>query len=97
VYSRSRRGNDGRLLGASPLLPGGVAVQPLVRARIPQNAMSESDRLLANREEFRKTSLAQSAAACAADWRKPELTAHDGIVRANHPVILTELSQLRAY
>ena len=96
VYSRSRRGNDGRLLGASPLLPGGVAVQPLVRARIPQHAMSDSDRLLANREEFRKTSLAQSAAACAADWRKPELTAHDGIVRANHPVILKRLKQAQS-
>ena len=93
VYSRSRRGNDGRLLGPSPLLPSGVTVQPLVRARVPKHAMSESDRLLANREEFRKTSLAQSAAACAADWRKPELTGHDGLVRANHPVILKRLKE----
>jgi hypothetical protein len=93
VYSRSRRGNDGRLLGPSPLLPSGVAVQRLVRARIPQHAMSESDRLLANREEFRNSALAQSAAACTANWRKTELTAHDGIVRANHPVIVKRLKE----
>ncbi len=93
VYSLSRRGNDGRLLGPSPLLPSGITIQPLVRARVPKHAMSESDRLLANQEEFGKTSLAQSAAACAADWRKPELTGHDGIVRTNHPVILKRLKE----
>jgi len=93
VYSRSRRGNDGRLLGPSPLLPSDITVQPLVRAGTPKHAMSESDRLLANQDEFRQTSLAQSAAACASDWRKSELTAHDGIVRANHPVILKRLNE----
>ena len=93
VYSRSRRGNDGRLLGPSPLLPSSITVQRLVRARIPQHAMSESDRLLANTDEFRKTALAKSAAACTADWRKPELTGHDGVVRANHPVILKHLKE----
>lgn len=93
VYSRSRRGNDGRLLGPSPLLPSGIEVKRLARARIPQHAFSESDRLLANPKEFRQSTLAESAAACFADWRKPELTAHDGIVRANHPVIMARLKE----
>src|ERR1019366_7178086 len=93
VYSRSRRRNYGRLLGASPLFPIDIAVERLVRARVPEHAMSESDRLLANCREFRQTALAQSAAACFSDWRRPELTAHDGVVRADHPVILRRLQE----
>jgi hypothetical protein len=42
VYSLCRRGNDGRLLGPSPLLPSGVAVQPLMRARIIDSALANS-------------------------------------------------------
>jgi RecB family exonuclease len=88
VYSRSLRGSDGRLLGRSPLLPDGLCMRRFVRARIPAHAMSESDRLLANPNEFRQTPLAISARSCLTDWCDPELTAHDGIVRANHPAIL---------
>lgn len=93
VYSRSRRGNDGRLLGASPLIPRDITVQRLARTRIPQHAMSESDRLLARPKEFSQSVLAKSAATCVANWRKPGLTAHDGIVPANHPVVIKRLEE----
>ena len=52
VYSRSRRDSEGRLLGTSPLAPSELVSQHLQRSRIPQHAFSESDRLLARRQEF---------------------------------------------
>jgi hypothetical protein len=87
VLSRSRRGSDGRLLAASPLWPReGHAT--LRMSRIPEHAASESGRLLARPGEFDATPLARSAAACWQAWRRAELTAHDGLVRANHPALL---------
>ena len=69
VYSRSRRDSEGRLLGISPLAPSEMASQHLQRSRIPQHAFSESDRLLARRQEFSETERAKSAVACYRDWR----------------------------
>ena len=65
VLSRSRRNAQGGLVSASPLVPQGVPVQVLKRARIAQHAFSEADRLLAWPDE---------AAA------SPVLTAANGIV-----------------
>ena len=60
VYSRSRRDSDGRLIGTSPLALSELASQHLQRSRIPQHAFSESDRLLARRQEFSETERAQA-------------------------------------
>ena len=87
VYSRSRRDSEGRLLGTSPLLPSEVAAEHLQRSRIPQHAFSESDRLLARRQEFSETEGARSAISCYRDWRSLNLTAHDGLVNSGDPVI----------
>jgi hypothetical protein len=87
VYSRSRRDSEGRLLGISPLAPSEVASEHLQRSRIPQHAFSESDRLLARRQEFSETEGAKSAASCYRNWRSPKITAHDGLLNSGHPVI----------
>ncbi len=87
VYSRSRRDSEGRLLGISPLAPSEVASEHLQRSRIPQHAFSESDRLLARRQEFSETEAAKSAISCYRNWRSAKITAHDGLVNSGHPVI----------
>jgi hypothetical protein len=87
VYSRSRRDSEGRLLGTSPLASSEMASQHLQRSRIPQHAFSESDRLLARRQEFSETERANSAVACYRDWRSLKITAHDGLLNSGHPVI----------
>ena len=87
VYSRSRRDSEGRLLGTSPLAPSELASEHLQRSRIPQHAFSESDRLLARRQEFSETEKAKSAVACYRDWRSLKITAHDGLLNSGHPVI----------
>lgn len=87
VYSRSRRDKEGRLLGISPLAPSEVASEHLQRSRIPRHAFSESDRLLARRQEFSETEGAKSAVSCYRNWRNPQITAHDGLLNSGHPVI----------
>lgn len=87
VLSRSRRSSDGRLLGVSPLLGQDRGTDGLRRSRIPEHAFSESDRLLARPEEFEKTPLCLSVEKCWHDWDSEKITAHDGLVRAGHPVI----------
>jgi hypothetical protein len=87
VYSRSRRDSEGRLLGISPLASSESAPEHLQRSRIPQYAFSESDRLLARRQEFSETERAKSAVACYRDWRSLKITVHDGLLNSGHPVI----------
>lgn len=90
--SFSRREAGGRLLGRSPLLAG---MQPafLMRTRIPEHAMSEPDRLMARTVDFAAMPAAISARECWSDWRNPEITAHDGLVRPDHEVIVRALAK----
>jgi len=90
--SFGRRGADGRLLGRSALLPKTEPVH-LYRARVPDHAMSEPDRMMACPGEFVTTARAISAAACWRDWHRPDLTPHDGLVRSGHPVLLAALGR----
>jgi RecB family exonuclease len=92
----SRRDTTGRLLGLSPLLPEGVPAVRLRRARIPEHAMSEHDRMMARPGEFAMTNLSGSAWACWRDWNAPETTAHDGLVRAGHPVLARALNRVHS-
>jgi hypothetical protein len=83
--SFSRRDVEGRLVGRSPLTTGMKKEVYLGRARIPQHAASESDRLLARPADFSTTSAGVSALACWRDWQRPAITAHDGFLAAAHP------------
>jgi hypothetical protein len=86
VLSFSRRDATGRLLGCSPLLPATTPLH-LRRGGVPAHAMSEADRLMARPAEFATTPRSRSADAAWRDWLSPDVTAHDGRMRAGHPAM----------
>lgn len=87
TISRSRRGSEGGLLPASPLLAGYPKATALKRGRIPQHAFSETDRLLARPQDAREKPRIRSALSCWSDWNLAEITPHDGRVRDHHSLI----------
>jgi hypothetical protein len=96
VLSRARRDSDGRLLGRSPLLAGRGDEAYLRRNATPAHAFSETDRLMARPEEFAADPQAVGAQGCWRDWRQAEITPHDGLVRANHPLVLAILGRTQS-
>ena len=96
VCCASRRDATGRLLGLSPLMPAGIVPERLRRARIPEHAISEQDRMMARPAEFAGTVRSASAQACWQDWNSPEITAHDGAVRVGHSVLGHALSRVQS-
>ena len=96
VLSRARRDSDGRLLGRSVLLQGQPEEAYLPRNAVPLHAMSETDRLLARPEEFAGMPQAVAAVSCWRDWHLQEVTSHDGLVRADHPVLLAILERTQS-
>jgi hypothetical protein len=87
VLSRSRRSAQGHRLGPSPLLPHGRPERALSRARIPEHAFSEADRLMARPEEAALVDHVLSASQCWRHWHVADLTAHDGQFQPDHPVV----------
>lgn len=96
VLSRARRDSDGRLLGRSPLLAGRGDETYLRRNATPAHAFSETDRLMARPQEFAADPQAVGALDCWRDWRQAEITPHDGLVRADHPLILAILGRTQS-
>lgn len=95
LLCRARRDAEGRENGESTLLRAidAAAEVYLHRERVPEHAASESDRLLARPEEFATHPRARSARACWINWHRPQLTAHDGLLRAGHPALRRALGQ----
>ena len=96
VLSRARRDSDGRLLGRSPLLAGHGDETYLRRNATPTHAFSETDRLMARPQEFAAAPQAACAQGCWRDWRQAEITPHDGLVRADHPLVLAILDRTQS-
>lgn len=96
VLSRSRRNAQGGLQAPSPLVPHGPRTTALKRARIPSHVFSESDRLLARPEEAATSPMLRAADACWRNRRSPAVTAHDGRVRGDHPVIARAIAQVQS-
>lgn len=96
VLSRARRDSDGRLLGRSPLLAGRGDETYLRRNATPAHAFSETDRLMARPQEFAADPQAVGAQGCWRDWRQTEITPHDGLVRADHPLVLAILGRTQS-
>ena len=96
VLSRSRRNAQGGLQSPSPLVPHDPRTRALKRARIPRHALSEADRLLARPEEAASSPVLQAADACWRNRRSPAVTAHDGRVRGDHPVIARAIEQVQS-
>ena len=63
------------------------------RNLIPYHAFSETDRLMARADEFQACAQAMHANTCWRDWHYPDLTAHDGLVRPDHPLLLAILDR----
>ncbi|ABE62795.1 conserved hypothetical protein [Nitrobacter hamburgensis X14] len=83
VASFSRRDVGGRMLGRSPLISTTADVH-LDRARTPDHAFSEADRLLARPHEFASMPVAVSGLGCWRDWYRNDITPHDGLIAAGH-------------
>ncbi|WP_192247473.1 PD-(D/E)XK nuclease family protein [Mesorhizobium caraganae] len=96
VLSRARRDSDGRLLGRSPLLAAHGQEIYLRRNAVPIHAFSETDRLMARPQEFSADQQALSAQGCWRDWRRTEITPHDGLIRPDHPLILAILARTQS-
>ena len=80
VFSRSRRNAQGGLAGPSPLFPQGKDERHLARARLPEHALTASDRLAARPQEAAQTPLIKSGAQCWQDWHATAVTGHDGLI-----------------
>ena len=97
VFSRARRESDGRLLGRSALLLQGERAEIYLRRNdAPDHACSETDRLMARPKEFRTMPQAVAAYGCWRDWLRNEITPHDGLVRADHPVLRAILDRTQS-
>jgi hypothetical protein len=94
--SRSRRNAQGNRLGASPLIAAGPKERALARARVPEHAFSEADRLTARPDEAAALDGIKSASQCWRNWHVSGLTAHDGRFRANHPAIARALGRTQS-
>ena len=93
VCSRARRDSGGRVNGVSPLYPRDIAELYLAQSREPERAASDTDRLFARPAEFSALPEARSALSAWIDWHTDRITAHDGKVRANHPLLLQALDR----
>ena len=97
VLSRARRDQEGRLLGRSALLVRAADSETYLRRNaVPVHAFSETDRLMARPHEFRGLPQAQASSTCWSNWRRTDITPHDGVVRADHPVIGAILDRVQS-
>lgn len=96
ALSRGHRSATGALQAASTLWRRDQ--QRIVsRSAIPRHAFSESDRLYARPADAGKQSQIRSSRACWRAWQDSEQhTAHDGLVRENHPLILDALAEVQS-
>jgi hypothetical protein len=93
VCSRARRDSEGRLNGISPLYPRNIEEIHLAQSREPEHAASATDRFFARPAEFATLPVARSALTTWIDWHTGRLTAHDGLVRAQHPLLMRALDR----
>ncbi|MHC2282144.1 hypothetical protein ACVME8_008787 [Bradyrhizobium diazoefficiens] len=89
--SRAYRSATGSLQAASTFWPR-KAERVVGRSAIPPHAFSESDRLYARPVDAGKDPQVRASRACwRAWWDGEQHTAHDGKVRANHPLVVDAL------
>lgn len=96
VFSHARRDSEGRLLRPSPLIRDDLESLDLRRTRVPEHAVSASDRSAARLDEFAATPEAALATDCWQGWQRDALTPHDGLVSADHPVVDRSLQRIQS-
>lgn len=96
TLSRGHRSATGALQAASTLWRRDQE-RHVGRSAIPRHAFSESDRLYARPADAGKQQQVRASRACWRAWQDSDRhTAHDGLVRANHPLILDALAQVQS-
>jgi RecB family exonuclease len=95
ILSRSRRGGQGSRVGRSPLLQD-RSENKLSRARIPEHAFSEADRLIARPRDAAVIKGINSAAVCWQNWHVEHFTPHDGQFSGDHPVIMRAIERVQS-
>jgi hypothetical protein len=96
TLSRGHRSSTGALQAASTLWRRDQE-RIVGRSAIPRHAFSESDRLYARPADAGKQQQVRASRACWRAWRDSDRhTAHDGLVRANHPLVLDALAQVQS-
>jgi hypothetical protein len=95
ICSFARHDGDGKVLGKSHLLSTDLLGQAthLFRNAKPLHALSDADRLQAQPEDLNEDPSAIRALACWHNWKTGQVTEHDGLIRANHPLISHILSK----
>jgi hypothetical protein len=96
VLSRGRRDARGGAVAQSPLAAIAGRERTLGASRIPQFAFSPADRLRSRADEAAGHPVIASATACALARASPHANAHDGLVRADHPLIARALGDLQS-
>jgi hypothetical protein len=95
VLSRARRDSDGRLLGRSP--PRRARRRNLSAPQRDAGARLQRDRPADGPAPgVRRRSTGDEREGCWRDWRQAEITAHDGLVRADHPLMLAILGRTQS-
>lgn len=94
ALSWPRRDGKGRDLGISSVVPQFLVEQAvhLNRSRIAEHAMSDTDRLLSRPDEYAGLAEAIAVTSTISSWHSDVLTAHDGLVQADHPRITAVLA-----
>ena len=68
----------------------------LAQSREAEHAASTSDRLMVRPDEFQEMPRAMSAHQTWVDWHQDNLSGHDGLIRADHPLLLRALDRLQS-
>ncbi|MBL6612426.1 MAG: PD-(D/E)XK nuclease family protein [Alphaproteobacteria bacterium] len=97
ILSRSRRDAQGKTLPPSSLVAQSSGAElELKRTRSPSHAFGEGDRLLARPEEAATLPQINSASLCWQNRQSRAVTAHDGQVREDHPLVLRALGRVQS-
>jgi hypothetical protein len=96
IFSRGRRNAQGARTGPSPLLQPDTSALALARTRLAEHASSESDRLTARPQDVAEHLATGSALRCWQSWHSQDLTAHDGLLVADHTVIAESIAELQS-
>lgn len=96
VLSRSRRTAQGSRITASPLFTSPKQEISLTATRVPDHALTESDRLSARPIEAAQNPHITLALQCWRDWHTAAITPHDGILSSGHPVVRLALARVQS-
>jgi len=93
TLSTCRRSFSGTRAAPSPLLSPVKNEDVLYRDLSAKHALTEADRLFSRPQDAGASTILTSSAATWRDWRRRELTAHDGLVGGPHPLLSALLTQ----